>query len=80
MRATCPAHLTHPHVLMTPLIFHCNFFFWFCYRVMDNGREEGQIRLRLLVPTVLGRHDLFGVGSTQELQEGLLFTRHSGRR
>jgi hypothetical protein len=25
MRATCPAHLTHPHVLMTPLIFQCSF-------------------------------------------------------
>ena len=45
---------------------------------MDGGREEGQIRLRLLVPTVLGRHDFFGVGGAQELQEGLLFTRRSG--
>lgn len=25
MRATCTAHLTHPHVLITPLIFHCSF-------------------------------------------------------
>ena len=55
-------------------------FFSPCCRFMDNGRTESQIRLRFLVPTVLGRHDFFGVGCTQDFQERLRFIRYTGRR